>query len=198
VSELRDSLKREFKDPDTRYAYAESFLNTRMAAQIKTLREQRGKTQAELAILCGTKQAGIARFEDVSHSVWKTDSLWKIARALGVRLDISFETFGSLLDEKESFSREYLQRPEFQEDPAFIEPQTNEIRDKRPVCAETALAVTIQAGAGLSAQIHSTQIRPIAPVIPIDGIREAFGSEKQKTMGPGQEQSTHSPLGGVA
>jgi transcriptional regulator with XRE-family HTH domain len=121
VNDLRASLRSEFGDPDYRYAYAESFLNTKIAMQIKVLREQRGKTQTELAISCGTKQAGFSRFEDVNHSVWKTDTLWKIARALGVRLNVSFETFGSLISEKENFTPEHLMRPRFEEDPVFVE-----------------------------------------------------------------------------
>ncbi len=119
MSDLRNSLSNEFQDADYRYPYAEGFLNTRLAAQIKTLREQRKKTQAEIAAAMGIKQTGYRRFEDVNHSVWKTDSLWSIARALGVRLNISFETFGSLIQEKENFNRQSLECPPFEEDPAF-------------------------------------------------------------------------------
>ncbi len=121
MNDLRQNLIREFQDADYRYAYAESFLNTKIATQIKTLREQRGKKQGELGALIGTKQSGFSRFEDVNHSVWKTDTLWDIARALDVRLNISFETFGSLLGEKENFNRESLKRPEFAKDPAFAD-----------------------------------------------------------------------------
>jgi len=119
VSDLRHNLKSEFQNEDYRYAYAESFLNTKLAAQIKVLRELRGKTQAEMGCLIGTKQSGFSRFEDVNHTVWKTDTLWRIARALSVRVDISFETFGSLIDQKERFSRQSLERPDFANDPAF-------------------------------------------------------------------------------
>lgn len=119
MSELRERLRNEFLDEEYRYAYAQSFLNSKLANQIKILREQRGKKQAELASLAGTKQAGFSRFENINHSTWKTDTLWKIARALGVRLNISFETFGTLIDEKERFSRQFLQRPPFEDDAAF-------------------------------------------------------------------------------
>jgi len=120
VNDLRQNLKSEFQNEDYRYAYAESFLNTKLAAQIKALREARGKTQAEMGCLIGTKQSGFSRFEDVNHRVWKTDTLWKIARALGVRVDVSFETFGSLIDQKERFGRQFLERPDFANDPAFL------------------------------------------------------------------------------
>ena len=127
MNDLRENLRREFNEIDYRYAYAQSFLNTKIAAQTRVLREQRGMTQAELAALCGTKQAGFSRFEDVNHSGWKTDTLWKIAKGLGVRVNISFETFGSLIDEKERFTREHLQRHDFEDDPAFAEQITEEI-----------------------------------------------------------------------
>lgn len=125
MNDLYQNLRTEFQDQDYRYGYAESFLNTKLAAQIKTLREQRGKTQAEVAALMGITQPGYRRFEDVNHSVWKTDTLWSIAKALGVRLKISFDTFGSLLDEKRYFAKESLKCPPFEEDPAFKE-QTND------------------------------------------------------------------------
>jgi transcriptional regulator with XRE-family HTH domain len=126
MSDLREILKTEFQESEYRYGYAESFLNTKLATQIKTLREQRDYTQEEAAALMGIKQPGYRRFEDVNHGVWKTDSLWNIARAYGVRLDISFATFGSLLDEKERFNKEALKVPAFEEDAAFKEGASKE------------------------------------------------------------------------
>lgn len=109
--ESREQLRRDLlADEEFRRAYAESFLNTTVAAQIKALREMRGMTQADLAEAIGTKQAGVSRLENVNYSAWKTETLRKVAGALGVRLKISFETFGSLLDEVDQFSRESLQR----------------------------------------------------------------------------------------
>jgi|GEM_PF-1121851 len=124
--ELRETLKREFSDPEYRYAYAEDFLNTCVATQIKVIREQRGMTQQDLALAIGTQQAGISRLENVNYSAWKTETLRKIAHALGVRLKITFEPFGTLLDEASHFSREALQRPDFEHDVAFqaIQPET--------------------------------------------------------------------------
>ena len=111
------SLRDEFQDEDYRYAYAQSFLNTQLAVQIKTLREQRGLTQAEVARRMAITQPGYCRFEDVNHSVWKTDLLWNIARALGVRLDIRFTTFGTLLQDRKHLDA--LQLPAFEDDPVW-------------------------------------------------------------------------------
>jgi transcriptional regulator with XRE-family HTH domain len=121
MSEYRRILREEFRDEAYRYAYAEDFLNTLVATQIKVLREQRKLTQGGLADLIGTKQAGISRLENVNYSAWKTETLRKLARALGVRLRITFETFGSLLDESAMFSPQSLERSDFSHDPAFGE-----------------------------------------------------------------------------
>ncbi len=116
ATELRSRLVEEFQDEDTRYTYAESFLNTRVAAQIKVLREQRGLTQEALARMIGTRQAGVSRLENVNYSAWKTNTLRRLARALGVRLSISFETFSGLLAEVENFERASLQKPAFEQE----------------------------------------------------------------------------------
>jgi transcriptional regulator with XRE-family HTH domain len=119
MSESR-SLKEELKDEEYRYAYAEDYLNTHIALQIKVLREQRQMTQKDLANKIGTWQAGISRLENINYSSWKTKTLKKVARALGVRLRISFETFGTLLNEAAHFSRATLERPDFTSDPVFL------------------------------------------------------------------------------
>lgn len=109
----------QFKNREYREAYADEFLNTYVASQIRTIREQRGFTQEELAALIGTKQTGVSRIESVNYSGWSVTTLKKIAFALGCRLQISLETFGSLLEGNASFSREALQRQDFSDDPAF-------------------------------------------------------------------------------
>ena len=116
---LRDEFIHE--DEDYRYAYAEDFLNTYIATQIKVLRDQRGMKQEDLAKAIGTKQSGISRLENVNYSNWKTETLKKIARAFGVRLKITFETFGSLINEDAEFSRDSLKRDKFEDDPAFAD-----------------------------------------------------------------------------
>ena len=124
---MRDSTKSlvdQFKDPEYRETYAEEYLNAYVAAQIRTIREQRDLTQEQLADLVNTKQTGISRVENINYSSWNVATLKKIAFALGCRLHVSLETFGSLLDEGASLSREALKRPKFEDDPAFARHKT--------------------------------------------------------------------------
>src|SRR5262249_15776042 len=71
------------------------------------------------AKLIGTRQGVISRIENVNYSKWSTATLKKLARAFRVRLKVSFETYGSLLDEVETFSRPSLHRTPRDLDPIF-------------------------------------------------------------------------------
>lgn len=137
MSEYQDTLREELRDAQYRYAYSEDFLNTFIATQIRVLREQRGMTQEQLGLEIGTQQTGVSRYENVNYSAWRTETLRKIARALGVRLRISFEPFGTLLDDAAVFSQESLKRPKFEDDPAF------ESRDEQPERDKGAAAVFV-------------------------------------------------------
>src|ERR1700683_1631174 len=121
MSELsREELVENFRDKEYRESYAEDFLNTTIATQMRVLREQRGITQSELASAVGTKQTAISRIENVDNSARNIGTLAKIACELGCRLRVSFETYGTLVFESLTFSRESLQRPSFEEDPVFF------------------------------------------------------------------------------
>ena len=109
------NITSHLEDPEFRHAYAASFMNSYVAAQIKTIREQREMTQSQLAELIGTQQAGISRLENVNYDAWKVSTLQKLAKAFDVRLRISFEEFDSLLDEFARFNRSYLERAPYEE-----------------------------------------------------------------------------------
>jgi len=127
MTDLVRTLKPEFdRDREYRASYAESFMNSWIAAQIKVIREQRGLTQTELADLIGTKQAGISRLENVNHLGWKVQTLARIARAFDLRLKISFEEFGSLPEEIDNCGRSYLERTPYADDDVFLQNQRTE------------------------------------------------------------------------
>ena len=119
MNELIKRIEEELQDEETRYVYAEDFLNTYVATQIKVLREEKGWTQAQLADKAGMKQERISVLEDVNYQAWTASVLKRLARALDVRLSIRFESFGSYLKEFASFNRDALKRPSFNDDPAF-------------------------------------------------------------------------------
>jgi transcriptional regulator with XRE-family HTH domain len=123
MHESRETLRHDLTDFEYRHSYDEDFLNTSIAVQIKTLRDERDLTQQQLAEKVGTKQAGISRLENVNYSAWKMETLRKLARAFDVRLRVRFESFRTLLDDAQNFSEENLLVPEFDQDTSLAEVQ---------------------------------------------------------------------------
>lgn len=101
----------EFKNEEFAHAYFDEQLNIFIATQLKVLREQREFTQAELAGFAHMAQERISVMENVNYSSWTISTLRRLAKALGVRLRVSFESFGSGLQEAISFTKENLKRP---------------------------------------------------------------------------------------
>jgi transcriptional regulator with XRE-family HTH domain len=138
MSDTTDALRHELRDLEYAEGYSESFINSYIATQIKVLREQRDMKQADLAAEMGTSQAAISRIENVNYSSWSISTLKKIARALKVRLHVSFETYGSLIDEVDRFNRDSLQREPQDKDPSLWE-------ETKPAVAEQAVYRFVQA-----------------------------------------------------
>lgn len=114
--EFHDQLWKEFANPDYRVAYADSFLDAWIALQIRTIREQRGMTQKELAGALDTTQTAISRLESANYSGRTISTLKNVASKLDCRLKVSLETYGSLIGEADNLSTEFLRRPSFKEE----------------------------------------------------------------------------------
>jgi len=123
---MRDSLKQAFKDKDYRHGYVDEFLNASIATQIKVLREQRGWTQKELADYAKMKQPRISVMENVNYSSWSIKILRELAEAFDLTLRVSFESFGTRINDIERFGRKALERLSFKDDPVFAERKEEE------------------------------------------------------------------------
>jgi transcriptional regulator with XRE-family HTH domain len=119
MEEIRKGLADELKDPEARRDYADEFLSSYIALQIKTLRQQRGWSQAELARRAGMKQSRISAMEQADYSSWSIRTLQRLAAAFDLAFTAGFESFGRMLDDMTSISRGALERPSFEDDPAF-------------------------------------------------------------------------------
>jgi len=139
MNQLLERLRESFQDEEARYAYAESYLNASIAAQIKELRGE--MSQQDLADRIGTKQSGVSRIENANYSSWSIETLRKLARAFHLRLRISFEEFGTLIPEIENFKDDILKRKRFEDDPVFAkqeskEPDKDAAAEERPEAVE--------------------------------------------------------------
>src|SRR5271165_6127840 len=79
--------RRMAKDPALQAGVLAELGKLELARQVKTLRELRRLSQADLAAKVGTKQPAIARIES-GRGVPRLDFLQRIADALGARLDV--------------------------------------------------------------------------------------------------------------
>lgn len=141
MSDISDALRGELRDPEYSEGYAESFLNSYIATQIKVIREQRNMKQADLARQVGTTQTAISRIENVNYSSWNINTLKKVARAFRVRLKVSFETYGTLPDEVGKFTKALLQRAEREQDPGLLERKPAQREEDESISERVASAM---------------------------------------------------------
>lgn len=118
MSDFKRRLAKEFGDSrEYREAYAESFANEYIAAQIKLIRKGRNLSQAQLGELLQSNQGRVSIYEDKEYGRWNIDTLRKIAMQFGCWLKVSIESYGDLLNEAEHFDAAGLLRPAFEDDP---------------------------------------------------------------------------------
>ena len=133
----RQTLREKLQEPAYRAQYATTALFDNVALQVRALRRQRGLSQEDLAALAGTKQPKISNIETPKEGDkapnWELASLDRVAQALGTRVRVSFETYGSLIDESDSITSESLRRPEPENDPLlFTRPEMPKPDAKAP------------------------------------------------------------------
>jgi transcriptional regulator with XRE-family HTH domain len=133
MSESFQNLKSELEDKEYAHGYFDEHLNEYIATQIKVLREEREWTQERLAEESGMAQERISVLEDVNYPSWTVNTLRKIAWAFDLRLHVSFETFGSGIEQLISFSADALKRKSREEELGFLETQAKSASEDNKV-----------------------------------------------------------------
>jgi transcriptional regulator with XRE-family HTH domain len=178
MSTIFKRMWQAFRDKEYRDIYTEGFSNSKIATQIKVLREQRGWTQQQLAEAAGMKQSRIATLEDVNYSSWSIRTLRRLAETFDLWLDVEFKEFGAVWPQLQDFNRESLTRHSFADDPAFKEgavERVQTIQDKGVTSAISAIippqeqpsasALTSGLTCGIGYQGFYGQLTPAAPPI---------------------------------
>lgn len=96
MSDLKQTLLKEFEEKEYAHAYMHAHLLERLAAQIYNTRTARGLSQDALSHLAGVPQAKLSKLESAEVSSFSLTTLLKVARALDVSLDVSLEDFSRL------------------------------------------------------------------------------------------------------
>ena len=127
AEELRLALRREREGE----SIARAYLFRSIGEQAAAIRAARGLSQMTLAKASGTSQNKISNIESSSagESNWSIRTLLPVARALGVRLKLSYETFGSLVAIREGTAPMAVP-PIPEQDPLLLNPRESPVGEQ--------------------------------------------------------------------
>lgn len=174
MAAIDEILRHDLAKPDLSEGYAEAFEDAYIATQIKVLREQNQWTQAQLANELKTTQTVVSRIENVNYSAWNIRTLKKLARAFRLRLHVSFETYGSLIDEMGRFSRTNLERAPREKDSVLNgnEAQIDTQTDKRAVAKTGGTLQQLVGKTGLGVPLSDAFLQAVNhPMLPPQYLR---------------------------
>jgi len=117
TSSLKSQILQSLKTSDEyRYAFVEEKIQSGLAAQINTIREQRELDPKKFAEALGKKISWVYRLEDPNQPPPTIPSLLEVAKALDVDLEVRFRAFSELLDDLDKLNPESLKVPSFKEE----------------------------------------------------------------------------------
>lgn len=92
MKKLDTWLLQELADPNFAHAMLEADGDARLAAQVRTLRKQRGWSQDDLAAAAGMSADEITNIERAQITLLQLTTLRKLARAFDVHISLKFES----------------------------------------------------------------------------------------------------------
>src|SRR5450830_917978 len=111
----------DFANKVFRDAFLEENIKTRLAFQVRALREKLGWSQPELGKRARKTQSGISRIEDPNYGKFTIRTLLDLASAFDVALFISFVPYTKLIREMEDLSSDALAVASYKEEKKVIE-----------------------------------------------------------------------------
>jgi transcriptional regulator with XRE-family HTH domain len=91
LSSIDLGLGEIFADAGRRSAFFRGITKDEIASQIRSLRKERGLTQAQFAPLVDMKQSAVSRIEDADYAAWTLTTLFRVAEALNARWRVVLE-----------------------------------------------------------------------------------------------------------
>ena len=110
-----DAMPREWADLEYRHAAMEAHVEHLVAWQCLINREERGWSQAEMAVRMGTKQSAISKLEKGGSTSMRVSTLVKAAHAFDCAVLVKFVSYAVLAAETSDLRSERLYACSFQE-----------------------------------------------------------------------------------
>jgi transcriptional regulator with XRE-family HTH domain len=104
---------RELQDNGRRNGFVADHLRMRIALLIRTLREQRGWSQAELGRRLGKPQSVVSRLEDPDYGKVTLNTLFEVAQAFDLPLYIDMPNWDEWFRSMADMSSHHLERASF-------------------------------------------------------------------------------------
>lgn len=108
LSLLSERLLAKLSQKNYRDNYMDETVRTWLARQIRTLREERGWSQHDLADIAGLKQSAVSRLEDPDYGRFSLSTLLKLRAAFDVGLEVKFVEYGAAVARSRDVSRNSL------------------------------------------------------------------------------------------
>ena len=108
MSELVNTLYKEFADREYAHAYLEENSNLRIAAQVRALRLQMGWSQVELAKRAAMSQERISKIEMADFDSLTLKTLRRLSEAFDVHLSVNFSSVADAIKDLMSLTQEGL------------------------------------------------------------------------------------------
>lgn len=116
INSIKSQLWQKMSHKEYRDNFVAAHLSTGIAAQIQTLREDRGLTQEQLGEKSGMTQARISLLESPGYDSYTFATLKRLATALDVAIIARFAAFSELVTWTADLSPQKLAVPSFAND----------------------------------------------------------------------------------
>ena len=104
MSKISSLIKNKFSDFEFRQSFVQGNIFSSLAHQIEIMRTDRNLSQSELAELMNTSQSVVSRLENPGYGKYTLTTLFQLARAFDVGLEIRFVPWSKLLRNADEWS----------------------------------------------------------------------------------------------